>query len=161
GWLGWANGFHNRDRAAAWAIHTDRTLERAAGGVAKWRQESGSAPDARVFTTHPDLGHYLAWFAPGEKCFLDSRLQLFTKVADDNAALSRAMGLLPDGDADRSRLGELLQSHGIAAVLLYDADYGRMSRALREVNAAEPRYWEPLRVDGGAVLCMPMGSPLA
>ena len=83
GWLGWTNGVNNRDRGAAWAVHSDPTLERTAAGVAAWRKATATPPDARVFATHPDIGHYLAWYAPGERYLLDSRLQLFTAAAGD------------------------------------------------------------------------------
>ncbi|HEY1187359.1 MAG TPA: hypothetical protein VGE74_06855, partial [Gemmata sp.] len=92
-WFGWATGFTNRDRAAAWGVHTDPTLARAAEGVPQWRATSGAA-NARVLATHPDAGHYSAWFAPGERHFLDSRLHLFTHVASDYVAAARALGLL-------------------------------------------------------------------
>ena len=92
-WLGWTVGFHNRERGAGWAIHTDATLARAATGIAERREKSGIPPDLHVFTTHVDLGHYLAWFAPNEKSTLDSRLQLFGY--DDYGSLSHELGLLP------------------------------------------------------------------
>ncbi|HEV3439546.1 MAG TPA: hypothetical protein VG122_19435 [Gemmata sp.] len=157
GWLGLENGFHNRDRAIAWNIHTDATLSRAASGIAHWRQEANVSAEARVFTTHPDLGHYLAWFAPAERCFLDSRLSLFTPVAEDYTVLSRAIGLLPNEDVDRIRIAELFQTHRTKAIVLYDPDFQRMTSALRQVTAGEPQRWDVVRIDGGAVLLTPEG----
>lgn len=157
-WLGWENGFYNRDRGIAWGIHIDPTLEHAAKGIALWRQENHLPADANVFTTHPDLGHYLAWFAPGEKCFLDSRLTLFTHVADEYEILSRAVGLLPNEDADQHRVGELFAAHRISAVELYDPDFRRMTNALRRIQGGEPSHWDINRIDGTAVLLTPQGT---
>jgi hypothetical protein len=148
GWLGWLNGVNARDRGAAWAVHTDPTLARAASGVVAWRHSSGAPADARVFQAHPDLGHYLAWHAPGERYFLDSRLALFTHVADEFEAVSRTLGLLP---------GEAAPLPGtVAAVVLYDPDVGRLTGAL--VYVARGR-WDVLRIDGAAVLLAPPAAP--
>ena len=117
-WLGWTVGFHNRERGAGWAIHTDATLARAATGIAERREKNGIPPDRHVFTTHVDLGHYLAWFAPNEKSTLDSRLQLFGY--DDYGSLSHELGLLPADEHPRETLKQIVDQKQIAAVALYD-----------------------------------------
>jgi tetratricopeptide (TPR) repeat protein len=150
-WIGSVNGFHNRDRGVAWALHTDPTLERTARGITAWRQTNAVPSESHVWATHPDVGHYLAWFAPGERCFLDSRLQLFTPVAADYAVLSRMAGVLPGDGAGSS---DVLRAHNISASVLYDPDFGRMTRGLHESS-----NWEIARVDGAAVLLVPKGSP--
>jgi hypothetical protein len=124
-------------------------MTRAAGGVATWRQASAAPPDARLFPTHPDVGPYLAWFAPGERSFLDTRLRLFADVAGEFAELSRAVGVLPGEGGS-----ELVRRHNVAAVLLYDPDGARMTRAL---GAAAAGRWEVVRIDGSAVLLAPPG----
>lgn len=154
GWFGLLNGFYNHDRGVGWAVHTDPTLERTALAIAESRKQNQLPPASRVFIPHPDLSHYLAWFAPGERCFLDSRLTLFTDVAADNAALARAMGLLPAQADERNRTGELLDAQGIVAVVLYDPDSRRMTSALRELTT-HSKVW---RVVGGAVLVVPKAS---
>src|SRR5690606_24090944 len=70
-WPGWLQGFRNRDRAAAWEVVADPSLVRVAGSMADRRQRTGRPPDDRIFTTHPDVADYLAWFGNGEKGFLD------------------------------------------------------------------------------------------
>ena len=146
-WFGRLNGFHNRDRGAAWAIHTDPSLANAAKGVAAWRAEQGVPPEARILALHPDMGHYLAWFAPGERTFIDSRWQLFTGVADDWKTLSRAVGLLPNG----TPADTLFRKHNIVAVLLSDPDGGRLTRAMRDATSR----WDVARIDGASVLLVP------
>jgi tetratricopeptide (TPR) repeat protein len=133
----------------------DPTLARAAEGVATWRRTTGAPADVRVFPTHPDVGHYLAWYAPGERYFLDSRLSLFSDVADEFATLSRSVGVLPGG-GDRS---EEFRARGIGAVVLYDPDPVRMTQGLR-ATAGSGR-WAIVRIDGAAVLIVANGSPFA
>jgi tetratricopeptide (TPR) repeat protein len=153
GWFGMTNGFRNRDRGAAWAVHTDPTLEHTASQLAVWRKENSVPADVHVFATFPDVGHYLSWFAPGERSFLDSRLQLFAPLARDFADISRSVGMLP-GKVEHTQ--ELLDKHHIAAVVLHDTDFGRMTRGLREAS-----LWELLHVYGAAVLLVPKDSPYA
>lgn len=130
GWYGKLTGFHVRDRGAAWGVHTDPTLERTARGLADARAAGQLSADAAVFTSHPDVGHYLAWFAPGERSSIDSRLTLFsvTKYRE--------------------------QSADAGTVLVYDPDPQRMTAALR----ALPARRDVVRVAGGAVLVVPKGT---
>lgn len=129
GWFGKLTGFHARDRGAAWGVHTDPTLERAARGLAEARSAGQLPADAVVFTSHPDVSHYLTWFAPGERSSIDSRLTLFS------AARYRE------------------QSADARTALVYDPDPQRMTAVLREVVAR----WDVVRVTGGAVLAVPKG----
>jgi hypothetical protein len=138
-WLGWTTGFNNRERGTAWRIHTDPTLARAATGIAEARKSNLLPAESRVFASHADVGHYLAWFAPGERYFLDSRLQLFTSAASDYTALQ---SLAPQN-------AESVRKHNIGAVLLYESQWNRLNDpAWREV-------WTPSRIDGSAMLLLP------
>ncbi|WP_145243055.1 hypothetical protein [Urbifossiella limnaea] len=147
GWFGKLTGFHVRDRGAAWGVHADPTLEHAAGRLAEWRATGVLPADAVVFTSHPDVGHYLAWFAPGERSSIDARLALF--AGDDYRERSEAVGLLP-GRADP----QALLSRGSVAALVYDPDPQRLTAALRAAAAR----WDVARVAGGAVLVVPKGA---
>jgi tetratricopeptide (TPR) repeat protein len=155
GWLGWTVGFRNRERAPDWGVYTDRALERAATGIARWRRENNSATDAEIFTTHPDLGHYLAWFAPGEKSSFDSRFTLFANLYADYAELSRAVGLLPEHESTATDRNTGLQRRAIAAVSLYDPDFGRMTAALHTIVRGDSPRWKIDRIDGGTALIAP------
>lgn len=144
-WYGWLTGVHTRERGAAWAVHSDPGLERAALDLKEWR---AAHPGGRALVTHPDLAHYVAWHAPEARGFVDARLHLFAGRATAFAAHSRALGLLPDAtDDDRAGLAVAFE-----AVLLYDPDGGRMTRALAGSG------WELARVSGAAALLVPPGA---
>ena len=157
GWLGWTVGFRNRERGAGWAVHTDATLARAATSIAAWREKNGIPSDRHVFTTHVDLGHYLAWFAPGEKSSLDSRFQLFGY--SDYVSLSRVLGLLPANDQASETLEQILGQKQIAAVALYDPDPRRFGAALSTVLYKDQPSVKIARVDGSCVLLVPAETP--
>ena len=147
-WFSGLAGTIARDRTPAWAVYSDPTLERAAKGIVGWRHANGIPTEARIFATHPDVGHYLAWHAPSERYFLDSRLTLFTDAADEFAALSRSTGILPEDNATPLPTD-------VAAILLYDSNAGRMTRALAQDRESV------LRIDGTAVLLARPGSVAA
>jgi hypothetical protein len=152
-WFGWTTGVNTRDRGAGWAVYADPTLVRSCEGVARWRHASGTPPEeARLFPTHPDVGHYLAWFAPGERYFLDSRLVLFAGAAGDFLAMSPPATLVPD----RNLCRDAFARYRVAAVLLYDPDAGRFTRALGAIPEAG---WELSQIDGAATLLAPPGAP--
>ena len=145
-WPGWLQGFHRRDRPLAWAVHTDPSLKRMVETVARWRQRGELPADARTFATHPDVAHYCAWFCPGEKCFLDSRLTLFVPVAAEFRRVCSAL------DSSRSDdLGPILRDRKIACLILYDPDLRRLAPGLRHL-AQSPGRWDLLQVDGQAVV---------
>jgi tetratricopeptide (TPR) repeat protein len=157
-WPGWLQGFQRRDRALAWAVPADPSLQRLADTLARWRRE-GALPDAaRTFALHPDVAHYCAWFCPGEKTFLDSRLPLFVPVAAEFERLCLALNPTLHGPAPASAPSgwrDTLRDHRIACLVLYDPDLRRLAPALGRV--ALPRRpgedgWELLRVAGQAVV---------
>jgi tetratricopeptide (TPR) repeat protein len=157
---GWLQGFHRRDRPLAWAVHTDPSLQRLAGALVE-RHKQGTLAQASTFATHPDVSHYLAWFCPGEKVFLDSRLPLFVHVAADYRRLCAAVELPPSNRGGDTRAQEeglaALAQRDIRYLVLYDPDLQQLTPALREV-ARNPGTWRLLRVDGQAVLVERRGA---
>jgi hypothetical protein len=109
-----------------------------------------------LFTTHPDLAHYLAWFVPGERGYLDSRLTLFTGVAGEFQELSRSLGLLPD----RPTTGSNEPSpQDIVAVALYDPDPFRTTLAIHSIAKGEAGPWRVARIDATSLFLVSSLSP--
>jgi hypothetical protein len=150
-WPGWLQGFSNRDRGLAWAVHVDPSLERAAGTAAAWRADGTLAANESTFASDPDTAHYLVWANPGERVFMDSRLELFVHVAEEYAGICRAFDLIPPKSG--SPTGESdLRSRGVSLVLVHDRDPRRAARGLRAALTAPSHPWIPVRVDGSVVL---------
>ncbi|MDB5309319.1 MAG: hypothetical protein JWO38_3521 [Gemmataceae bacterium] len=148
-WPGWLQGFHARDRAIRWRVEADPSLVRAAEFLIRCREEHVRPADARIFTTHPDVANYLAWFAPGEKGFLDSRFQLFTGVAAEYRSHSLSLGLISGRPSDANTAAPTPDRRIVGAVL-YDPDPRRLTNGLREVRKPGAR-WRTARVDGSLV----------
>lgn len=153
--LGHLSGWGHRDRAVAWAIVTDPALEQAARGLAAHRDTLGIGA-GHIFIAHPDLAHYLAWFAPEVRGFLDSRLTLFVTVAGDYVSLSRSLGLLTEGGGDAA---EAARRHDVVAAAVYDPDPVRLTRSVTAVARGETAGWRLARVEGGTLLLTRDHSP--
>ena len=103
-----------------------------------------------ALTFSPEVAHYLAWFCPSEKGFLDSRWPLFDRTADDFVQMRRCL-LQPDGSGPAGELGSLLDAHRIDRILLYDPDARRTLQAFRCL-LRDGQDWELLDVEGAAAL---------
>jgi len=82
GWLHPWNGTAAGRRYVGWAVAPDEGLKRAGEVFARWHDKDINSARAEVLdtvhglNTHPDLGDYLAYYAPAEKSFVTSRYRL-------------------------------------------------------------------------------------
>ena len=133
----------------SWRIYEHPSLRYLAEAVHQWYASHPDAPP--VFTTHPDVAHYLAWFAPDVRSSYDSRLTLFADRATWVRQGAAQLGLIPvptpPDAAERTALWA-----GMAAVL-YDPDRGRWSAALEHVYRSGDQ-WRPIQVAGNALLLL-------
>jgi hypothetical protein len=147
-WPGWLQPAPYNPRA--WTVEQDESLVRLAQTLNKWHEDRQFRPDRCALTFSPEVAHYLAWFCPSEKGFLDSRWPLFDEVADDYVGMRRAL-LRPEGPGSDPALGLLLDVHRIDRIILHDSDFGRTSRAFRGL-LSDGNEWELLAIQGSAVL---------
>ena len=148
-WPGWLTGFHRSDSPLAWQVRPEPSLARLGGRLFEWR-EAGLPRDGRhLFAVHPDVAHYCAWYAPGEKNYLDSRLSLFLGVIADYERVCR--GLDPSLGKSEGDWREVLDDNHVACVVLYDPDVRRLGGPLHLAVGA-PERWPLLAIDGAAVV---------
>jgi tetratricopeptide (TPR) repeat protein len=145
-WPGWLQVAPYQPRG--WAVEPNGSLVRMAEQLKDWHGEALLRPDRFSLNLSPEAAHYLAWFCPEEKGFVDSRWPLFDRVADDYVRMHRLL-LQEDGSADQE-LATLLDAHRIDRIILYDAEWGRMARTYRRLFLAPE--WELLAVEGSATL---------
>ncbi len=147
-WPGWLQPAPYQPRG--WSVEPDGSLVRMAEHLKRYHAQSRFRPDRFAFTFSPEVAHYLAWFCPEEKGFLDSRWPLFDRVAEDYAAMRNCL-LWGEGDAISDLSASLIIiNHDIDRILLHDTDWERTARAYRYLFHAPD--WELLAVAGGATL---------
>lgn len=151
-WPGWLQSFYTRDRALAWQVSPDPSLVRVAERIPELR---ANGVTAKVFNTHPDAAHYIAWFAPGERTHIDSRLALFVPAQVDSRRAAQAIGLLR-GSPDVKGLSFLHDD----LIVLSDPDRQHLGAAL-QLLPREPHLFDILDVDGSALLITRSPTPLA
>jgi tetratricopeptide (TPR) repeat protein len=147
-WPGWLQPAPYQPRG--WAVERDESLARLAGRLEQWHAEGRLRPDRFALTFSPEVAHYLAWFGPSEKGFLDSRWPLFDPVADDFLTMRRCL-LRPEGDGPAPQLGPLLDAHRLDRVILHDPDWDRTTAAFRCLLAGGDE-WELVALEGNAAV---------
>jgi tetratricopeptide (TPR) repeat protein len=147
-WPGWLQPTPYRVRG--WAVEPDGSLVRMARQLERWHEAGKFRSDHVALTFSPEVAHYLAWFCPSEKGFLDSRWPLFDGVADDFVRMRRDV-LQSDGPGPDPELGRRLDAYHIDRIIVHDPDWGRTTRAYSCLLTGEPE-WQLLAVEGGAVL---------
>ncbi|MFL5330810.1 MAG: hypothetical protein ACJ8C4_18075 [Gemmataceae bacterium] len=98
-WPGWLGPDPTRPERAArvqLTLAVDPAHEAIAKQVQQWITEGKLPANERVFCSSLDTSHYLAWFAPDARSFLDSRWNLFEPVAGDYLELRRSILVLGD-----------------------------------------------------------------
>jgi hypothetical protein len=147
-WPGWLQPAAYQPRA--WAVDPDGSMVRLAQQLANLHADLKVRATGFAMTFSPEAAHYLAWFCPAEKGFLDSRWTLFDRVADDFVRIRRCL-LQPEGPGPDPQLGPLLDSYHVDRILLYDPDWGRTTLAYRSLLLSG-KEWDLLDLEGTAVL---------
>lgn len=102
---------------ATWTVAPDPSIERAVRQLQQWR-ESGKLPaDARGLHLHPEIANYCAWFAPGEKSFLDYRIHFFQTRTSDYARARRELQRSLGGEVPEE-LARIFRKHGIGHIAI-------------------------------------------
>jgi tetratricopeptide (TPR) repeat protein len=150
--MGWLQGFPQHGRQAALGLYEDSSLRRVAETVRRWRQKKKLGESDRAFAVHPDVAHYLAWFCPGERSFLDHRLDLSLDDARDFEGVCRQLNpLLPERTGLAGPWQEVFKKHEISLLIVYDPDPRFMLGSLAAL-VQDHKEWDILAVDGQAVL---------
>jgi hypothetical protein len=147
-WPGWLQPAPHQPRG--WAVEPDGSLVRLAQDLERRHADHQTRLDRFALTFSPEVAHYLAWFCPSEKGFLDSRWPLFEGVADDFVRMRSSL-LQSSGPGPDPELASLLDTYHIDRIILHDPDWDRTTRAYRCLLLGEPE-WELLAVDGAAAL---------
>jgi hypothetical protein len=113
GWLNWEIGDMASPRHVEWAIHTDPPSVRQA--AERLAELSKDQPNIHVFNTAPDFANHCAWLAPGVRCFIDGRLNLYADSARDYVTAKQA---LFDRSKPTKNWTEVFRKYGITHLVV-------------------------------------------
>lgn len=146
---GWLQAKPRYLRHVGWGVQADPVLESAAREVSKlasWHRER--MPDSPVvfFNTHPDVGPYLAWFSPGQRWYLDRRLQADEGAIRDYEQVLESLST--DDFKKESTWRNVFRGRKVPYLIFHDDDlFGHDLMLQRLVGSA--REWVPLYQQGG------------
>lgn len=151
-WPGWLHPTQDSPADAprvAWAVEPDPAMVRVAEQVGKWREDGKLPADARGMSTSVGLANYVAWYAPREKVFLNSRYTHHRQELAGLLALRAALGLRAGEDGpDPEAVGRVLEKYRASYLTVYDRfprfGPGRVTDRL----AADWSHWAPWYTDG-------------
>jgi hypothetical protein len=106
GWLhapAWGPDIVPDSRRPGWWEDFDKSLQKIAQRVGEWHEQGRIPADSRFFNQAPDAGNYLAWYAPGSRVFIDSRISLYpAEVARQYVAVRKALYVPAAATVDES-----------------------------------------------------------
>jgi tetratricopeptide (TPR) repeat protein len=146
-WPGWLQPAPYRPRG--WDVEPDETMVRMAKRLQQERAKSHFRLDRFALTFTPETAHYLAWFCPSEKGFVDSRWSLFPRAAKDFVRMRNC--LLQDSASAQRELVDLLEANHLDRIILYDPDRERTALAYRRLFL-DSENWRLSAIEGGAAL---------
>ncbi|MBI2806491.1 MAG: hypothetical protein HYX68_16035 [Planctomycetes bacterium] len=131
---GWVQGsFEPR----GWHVHVDPSMKGIAEQISAWRHDGRLPMHARGFQSSVDLTHYIEWFCPGEKVFLDGRKNLYP--ADVVVEFDRIGAALATGANDASSgrawadAREILRARHITHLVIADQVERRLVLTLQHL----------------------------
>jgi hypothetical protein len=99
---GWLQAQPYDHRRVGWRVVADPSLEQTARQIHEWRKDGKLPPEPHWFNMRREVADYVAWFAPGERVFLDQQLPYARKAAEDYLAVRKSLEqMIRDGNASK------------------------------------------------------------
>jgi hypothetical protein len=99
---GWLQAQPYDYHRVGWRVVADPSLEQTARQIYEWRKEGMLPPEPRWFNMRREVADYVAWFAPGERVFLDQQLPYSRKAAEDYLAVRKSLErMIHDGNTSK------------------------------------------------------------
>jgi hypothetical protein len=161
-WPGWLHPPASHPallRRVEWRIETDPGLERAAKQIAAWRDAGLLPADVHGMANTVHFGNYAAWFAPGEKVFVNGRINFHKPEFPDLYALRKALTLGKDRNnaIESSEVARIVDSRH-AGYLVVTNPLNRLPEGVVYQLLNEPKDWQLWYIDGrSAVLARVTG----
>jgi tetratricopeptide (TPR) repeat protein len=145
-----------QQRRWKWDVEPIVSNQRAAEQIRHWR-ESGALPkEARVLNLQPDMAHYIAWFAPGQRTYFDTRFGLLgDDEAQNYAAVRRRLAPRTEAEARKDPFdftAFLRDKEVVYAVTAHQRRFQNQQALNALWQAGQESEWALWAVTGKAVL---------
>lgn len=143
-----------------WGLEFDPAMTQAAEQIARWREQKLVPADAHWFNASPEIVHYLAWYAPGARGFMDLRLSLYSAedardYRDIRAALLKSTEQRRDGRRpapEDTEWGRVFAVRQIAYVVVGEGGLSRTAQPFLVPLLLQPDEWSLCYLYGGAAV---------
>jgi hypothetical protein len=148
GWLGPMANDPTRAYRVGLRLESNVGLERLASQLNDLQSSGVLTRDERVYSPSTDVSHYVAWFAPSLKSFIDTRWRLHFDRFDAFVAGRQFFSALDNGqDADLKQMTNAMRPYAITLLILSGSDRGDGTGAAR-VLFTKPEQWPLLALSG-------------
>jgi hypothetical protein len=157
-WVGAGPADPSAARRVAWAVEPDPELAKAAGWLGEQRAAGRLPADARGLIAGVELANYCAWYAPGEKVFVNGRYNHHRPELPEFVAARRGLGLIrTDEPPDPAEADRVFRDRGVSyvGVSAIPGDTGEARQAAERAAAvmwSGPNRWSPWYLDGRAAV---------
>ena len=114
-------------RRVAWAVEPDEGLADMATTVKQWRAKGLLPADVRTLTPNLDFANYLAWYAPGEKVYFNSRFGFHATEWPDALTIRQELYLNPvpvkEGGVEVTATQKIMGKAGAVALAAVGATF--------------------------------------
>ena len=80
---GWLHRSQPPFSRIGWSVEVDPSLQAMAEAIRDWSEAKLLPDEPHWFNMHQEIANYLAWFAPGQRVFLDQSLPYYREAAQD------------------------------------------------------------------------------
>lgn len=146
---GWLQAQPHDRRRLGWDVRVDPSLETMARTIHDWRQAGRLPDEPHWFNMQYEVANYLAYFAPGERVFLDPALPQFRKTAEDYLTIRRGLEQMvrERSEAENEPIGlkknwrKVLHDHGVRYWIYDNIGTHKADAVAGIVLFANPEEW--------------------
>ena len=139
----------------SWLLRPDPSMRRLAEQLAIWHKDGQVTAEALGFNFSTDMAHYVEWYCPQQKVFIDGRTNLFSPdVVDQYQRVVEAIAPQSGeaiGPAGRSEWRAVAEQWHCTHVLIADPADRRLVVALRNLWQ-QPQEWSLVDLHGRAAM---------
>src|SRR5579883_1832850 len=158
---GWMQG-QPQLRRLGWSVYVNPSLKAMAETIRDWRQSGKlGREEPNWFNMHSEVANYLAYFAPGERVYLDQALPHFRKAAEDyediRLGLDQSVGQQSDADSElnveKKDFRKILRDHHVRFWIFDNLILENLSASKPEMVARfllfrSPKEWVLCHLNG-------------